>query len=94
MTRMTTPDWFPLIRKAAGLVTDEGGATSHAAIVARELGLPAVVGAGQATRVLARQDVVTVDGAKGLVLAGTVRLRSAPAPASRGSRGPQGPDRP
>ena len=72
VTRMTTPDWFPLLRKAAAIVTDEGGATSHAAIVARELGIAGVVGAGNATSTLARETLVTVDGGRGLVLRGRV----------------------
>ncbi|MGV0849860.1 phosphoenolpyruvate synthase [Mycolicibacterium phlei] len=69
---MTNPDWLPTIRRAAGLVTDTGGMTCHAAIVARELGVPCVVGARTATRDLRDGDVVTVDGARGQVLAGQV----------------------
>ena len=52
VTRMTSPDWVPIMRRAAAIVTDAGGMTSHAAIVARELGLPCIVGAHDATRVL------------------------------------------
>src|SRR5262249_18263869 len=52
VTRMTSPDWVPIMRRAAAIVTDAGGMTSHAAIVARELGLPCVVGTHDATRVL------------------------------------------
>jgi pyruvate,water dikinase len=61
----TDPDWVPLMKKAAGIVTDHGGATSHAAIVSRELGLPAVVGTGEATRRLRDGQVVTLSCAEG-----------------------------
>ena len=70
VTRMTSPDWVPIMRRAAAIVTDAGGMTSHAAIVARELGLPCVVGARDATRVLATGMVVTVDGSTGTVSEG------------------------
>src|SRR5581483_3459007 len=49
VTEMTDPDWVPIMKRAAAIVTDHGGRTSHAAIVSRELGLPAVVGTGNAT---------------------------------------------
>ena len=52
VTSITDPDWVPIMKRAAALVTDHGGRTSHAAIVSRELGLPAVVGTGDATHVL------------------------------------------
>ena len=52
---MTSPDWVPLMRRAAAIVTDGGGMTSHAAIVSRELGVPCIVGSGRATRVLRRR---------------------------------------
>lgn len=67
---MTNPDWLPTIRRAAALVTDSGGATCHAAIVARELGVPCVVGAGSATTELVDGQVVTVDGGTGRVTEG------------------------
>lgn len=67
---MTAPDWVPTIRRAAGLITDGGGMTCHAAIVARELGIPCVVGTRTATRVLHDGEVVTLDGRKGQVVAG------------------------
>jgi pyruvate,water dikinase len=57
---VTNPDWLPVMRRAAGIVTDHGGRTSHAAIVARELGLPAVVGAGDATQVLRDGQEITL----------------------------------
>ncbi|CAM01757.1 phosphoenolpyruvate synthase [Saccharopolyspora erythraea] len=64
---MTAPDWLPAIRKAAALVTDSGGMTCHAAIVARELGLPCVVGTRSATKDLHDGMRVTVDGSSGTV---------------------------
>jgi pyruvate,water dikinase len=65
VTEMTDPDWVPLMRRAAGIVTDHGGPTSHAAIVSRELGVPAVVGTGTATRTLADGDAITLSCAGG-----------------------------
>ncbi len=73
VTKMTDPDWVPIMRKAAAIVTDEGGITSHAAIVSRELGIPAVVGTGNATKVLKTGMEVTVDGSKGIVYEGRVK---------------------
>jgi len=67
---MTNPDWVPTIRRAAAVVTDGGGMTCHAAIVTRELGVPCVVGAREATARLHDGDVVTVDGTEGAVYAG------------------------
>lgn len=67
---MTNPDWLPTIRRAAALVTETGGMTCHAAIVARELGVPCVVGARQATTELQDGTMVTVDGTRGQVTAG------------------------
>ena len=72
VTKMTTPDYVPAMMKAAGIVTDEGGMTSHAAIVSRELGVPCVVGTGRATKALTRDTLLTVDGTKGLVFRGRV----------------------
>jgi pyruvate,water dikinase len=60
VTEMTDPDWLPIMRRAAGIITDRGGATSHAAIVSRELGVPAVLGTRTATEVLAENASVTV----------------------------------
>ena len=70
ITEMTTPDMVPAMKRAAGIVTDEGGMTSHAAIVSRELGVPAVVGAGNATSVLEDGMEITIDGDKGTVREG------------------------
>ncbi|BBZ45373.1 phosphoenolpyruvate synthase [Mycobacterium parmense] len=67
---MTNPDWLPAIRRAAALVTQTGGMTCHAAIVARELQVPCVVGARDATTVLHDGQTVTVDGLRGTVSAG------------------------
>ncbi len=67
VTTMTDPDWVPVMKRAAAIVTDHGGRTSHAAIVSRELGLPAVVGTGNATRVLRDGRQVTVSCAEGEV---------------------------
>jgi pyruvate,water dikinase len=67
---MTSPDWVPTIRRAAALVTDSGGVTSHAAIVSRELRIPCVVGTRSATQLLRDGELVTVDGSKGRITAG------------------------
>lgn len=72
VTKMTDPDWVPLMRKAAAIVTDEGGMTSHAAIVSRELGKPAVVGTKKATSVIKTGMTVTVDGSRGIVYEGVI----------------------
>jgi pyruvate,water dikinase len=71
VTEMTTPDMVPAMKRAAGIVTDEGGMTSHAAIVSRELGVPAVVGTGEASSTLSDGRVVTIDGDKGTITEGT-----------------------
>jgi pyruvate,water dikinase len=65
VTGTTDPDWVPIMKRAAAIVTDHGGRTSHAAIVSRELGLPAVVGCGNATHVLHDEQDVTVSCAGG-----------------------------
>ncbi|MFB6168140.1 MAG: phosphoenolpyruvate synthase [Haloferacaceae archaeon] len=70
VTEMTMPDMVPAMKRAVGIVTDEGGMTSHAAIVSRELGVPAVVGTGSASRTLDDGQVVTIDGDHGTVRAG------------------------
>jgi len=72
VTKMTDPDWVPYMKIASAIVTDEGGMTAHAAIVARELGIPAVVGTGNATEVLKDNMVVTVDGSRGVVYSGVI----------------------
>ncbi|MDQ4144224.1 MAG: phosphoenolpyruvate synthase [Actinomycetota bacterium] len=65
VTGITDPDWEPIMKRAAAIVTDHGGRTSHAAIVSRELGVPAIVGTGDATTVLADGQEVTVSCAEG-----------------------------
>ncbi len=75
VTTMTTPDMVPAMRKASAIVTDEGGMTCHAAIVSRELGIPAVVGTKNATKVLRDNMLITVDGDKGIIYAGRLRVK-------------------
>ncbi|WP_341953430.1 phosphoenolpyruvate synthase [Salinibacterium sp. TMP30] len=65
VTEMTDPDWVPIMTRASGIVTDHGGPTSHAAIVSRELGIPAVVGTGTATEVLKEGQDITLSCAEG-----------------------------
>lgn len=75
VTPMTDPDWVPIMRRASGVVTDRGGRTSHAAIVSRELGVPAVVGTGEATTTLPDGSDVTlscVEGDEGYVYEGVL----------------------
>jgi pyruvate,water dikinase len=79
VTTMTTPDMVPAMSRAAGIVTDEGGMTCHAAIVSRELGVPCVVGTREATKVISEGREVTVDGKTGTVYAGLSRAAKAPA---------------
>ena len=66
VTTMTDPDWVPIMRIASAIVTDEGGKTAHAAIVSRELGIPAIVGTKNATKLLKTGQEVTVDCTQGL----------------------------
>lgn len=70
VTSMTSPDYVPAMKRAAGIITDKGGQTSHAAIVSRELGVPAIVGTKTATKVLKTGDVISLNGATGEVFAG------------------------
>lgn len=65
VTEMTDPDWEPIMKKASAIITNKGGRTCHAAIVARELGVPAIVGCGNATDVLNDEQLVTVSCAEG-----------------------------
>ena len=64
---MTAPDWIPVLRRASAIVTDAGGVTCHAAIVARELGIPCVVGTGNATHLIESGRMISVDGDRGIV---------------------------
>ena len=70
VTKMTDPDWVPIMKMASAIVTDEGGMTSHASIVSRELGIPAVVGTGNATSVIKDGQIITVDAYRGVIYEG------------------------
>jgi pyruvate,water dikinase len=72
VAEMTTPDFVPAMKRSAAIVTDRGGRTCHAAIVSRELGVPCVVGTGNATKILKEKQLVTVDGFQGKVYRGKV----------------------
>ena len=77
VTPTTDPDWVPIMKRAAAIITDHGGRTSHAAIVSRELGLPAIVGTGNATDLLHDGQEVTVscaEGDEGIVYAGPAEV--------------------
>ena len=77
VTDMTDPDWEPVMKRASAIVTNRGGRTCHAAIIARELGIPAVVGCGDATDVLAHGQSVTVscaEGDTGLIYDGLLKV--------------------
>ena len=73
VTVMTTPDMVPAMKRAEGIITDEGGVTCHAAIVSRELGIPCVVGTGDGSKILKENSVVTIDGSKGFVYEGKLK---------------------
>ena len=79
---VTAPSWVPVFPKIAAAVSDIGGMMSHAAIVAREYGLPAVVGTGHATKLIKTGDLVRVDGDNGTVTFSLLRWRT------RGMRSP------
>ncbi|MEV6426382.1 phosphoenolpyruvate synthase [Nocardia sp. NPDC051463] len=79
---MTNPDWLPTLTRAAAVVTDSGGMTCHAAIVARELGVPCIVGARTATTALTDGLIVTVDGSAGEVRAGQPETPTTAIPAA------------
>lgn len=72
----TSPDYVPAMKRAVAIVTEMGGRTSHAAIVSRELGIPAVVGAENATKLLARERIISVNGSTGEVYKGSVVVRA------------------
>jgi pyruvate,water dikinase len=65
VTSITSPDWDPILKKAGGIITDKGGRTSHAAIVARELNVPAIVGCNNATQLIQDGDLITISCAEG-----------------------------
>ena len=77
ITRITDPDWEPIMKISSAIITDQGGRTSHAAIVARELGIPAIVGAIDATSKIKTGTEITVDcsGESGLVFKGKLKFR-------------------
>jgi len=79
VAEMTTPDFVPAMKRASAIVTDRGGRTAHAAIVSRELGIPCVVGTGNAMAVLKDGQEITVDGSKGKVYDGKVAIKTAAA---------------
>jgi pyruvate,water dikinase len=74
VTTMTNPDMVPAMKRAVAIVTEEGGMTCHAAIVSRELGIPSIVGTSNATDVLKEGDVITVDGSRGVVYEGSMKV--------------------
>lgn len=76
VAEMTTPDFVPAMKRAVAIVTDKGGRTCHAAIVSRELGVPCIVGTGNATKVLKTGEEVTVDATSGNVYSGSVVIES------------------
>ncbi|EWG07031.1 MAG: phosphoenolpyruvate synthase [Candidatus Aramenus sulfurataquae] len=89
VTKMTDPDWVPIMKIASAIVTDEGGITSHAAIVSRELGIPAVVGTKEGTKVIKDGQDITVDATRGVVYEGrivTEKVEEKPATAQGLSR--------
>src|SRR3989339_1635439 len=75
VAEMTNPDYVPAMKRASAIVTDLGGRTSHAAIVSRELGVPAVVGTTNATKMLSTGEEITVDGSDGRVYEGDVTTK-------------------
>lgn len=75
VTKMTSPSWVPVMKKATGIITNEGGRTCHAAIVSRELGIPCVVGTSNATEILTDGMEVTIDGFSGKVYAGKISIK-------------------
>ncbi|OGC56328.1 phosphoenolpyruvate synthase [candidate division WWE3 bacterium RIFCSPLOWO2_12_FULL_36_10] len=75
VAEMTNPDYVPAMRRASAILTDKGGRTSHAAIVSRELGIPAVVGSQNATKMLKDGEEITIDGSSGKVYEGVILLK-------------------
>ncbi len=75
VTKMTTPDMVPAMQRAGAIITDEGGMTCHAAIVSREMGIPCIVGTGNATSTLKEGELVTVHATRGVVYEGKAELR-------------------
>jgi pyruvate, water dikinase len=86
VTVMTNPDMIPALKRAAAVVTDEGGRTCHAAIVSRELGIPCIVGSNTATDVLEEGMEVTVDATRGVVYSGKIEMEKKPEPTASASQ--------
>lgn len=82
VTTMTNPDMVPGMQKAAGIITDEGGMTSHAAIVSREMGTPCIVGTEKATRELKDGQIVTVHATRGIIYEGKIASKEEAKPAA------------
>ncbi|MEM0139564.1 MAG: phosphoenolpyruvate synthase [Ferroplasma sp.] len=84
VTRMTAPDWVPIMGKAKAIITDDGGLTCHAAIVSRELGVPCIVGTSsfgkKATETLKDDEVITVDAKNGIVIEGGIESKEESVP--------------
>jgi len=74
VAEMTTPDFVPAMKRAVAIVTDRGGRTAHAAIVSREMGIPCIVGTGDAMAILKDGQIITVDGSSGNVYDGKVEI--------------------
>jgi len=74
VTQMTSPSWVPVMKKASGIITDEGGKTCHAAIVSRELGIPCIVGTSNATKTFKDGQEITIDGFNGKIYEGKVSI--------------------
>ncbi|AXY72894.1 phosphoenolpyruvate synthase [Paraflavitalea soli] len=80
VTDMTDPDWEPIMKKASAIITNKGGRTCHAAIVAREMGVPAIVGCGNATQLLQEGQTITAscaEGETGLIYSGIIPFETA-----------------
>ena len=75
VTEMTDPDWVPIMRLASAIITNEGSKTCHAAIVSRELGVPCIVGTQNATKILKKGQMVTIDCSSGKVFDGKVKYK-------------------
>jgi len=78
VTPMTSPDLVPAMKKAVAVITDQGGQTSHAAIVSRELGVPCIVGTKKATRLLKNNQIITVNGTRGEIYQGGIIKTASP----------------
>jgi pyruvate,water dikinase len=79
VTDMTDPDWEPIMKKASAIITNKGGRTCHAAIVARELGVPAIVGCGNATELLNDGQIITAscaEGDEGIIYEGSIPFQT------------------